>query len=681
MSDFNDNQRQHVRITFQHIDELMSEVVRVLDPADAQSPFARHVPDASPVQRRVMADYAVRIRATMRQALEANDVTLPPPHISAVWAARIALTSADIAVEELKPAHMRGYGELSEKAKNELDLIASEIGDLLHRMDAFLAQGSTRDALARLDRLEKTTDEARILRELGRMITVHGLIRCRLTLDMLVDRLESKTFEVALFGRVSSGKSSLLDYILQTDLLPVGVTPVTAIPTRVTYGPSARAVIGFAESPRLVIDPHLLAEYATEQQNPANAKHVTRIDLELPTSRLQEGITFVDTPGLGSLAASGAAESLAYLPHCDLGIVLVDASSTIIPEDIAVVNALYHAGADAIVLLTKVDMLAPQDRERAVGYAATQLYANLGIAVPVHPVSVKGESSKLCDEWVDQDLIPRLQAHRKLAAASLHRKVFGLRDAVLDELKRRRRRMEGRIEQQPSGREDAGARRKVEALAHLDNAKGGHIAVLEDTTAVINEIVDDVANHLAARWRENHATDAEITGAIATTIEKHSTTIATDLSRELIALRQFLAEALSSARNDRRADGDDDLPKLIDMPVLATTSIVAHVHVRKPVLGFMGTHVLRHGARKQLEDQLAPRLKEAFYRYGKRLDDWRSHAILELRRAFTAQSELSQAGRDEEPKNRAGQDTAGFDEIERDIRALEQLMQPMLPVG
>jgi hypothetical protein len=65
---------------------------------------------------------------------------------------------------------------------------------------------------------------------------------------MLLDRMESAAFEVGVFGRVSSGKSSLLNYILQTDVLPIGVTPVTAIPTRISHGPVAEAGIEFAEA-------------------------------------------------------------------------------------------------------------------------------------------------------------------------------------------------------------------------------------------------------------------------------------------------------------------------------------------------------------------------------------------------------------------------------------------------
>jgi hypothetical protein len=64
-----------------------------------------------------------------------------------------------------------------------------------------------------------------------------------------------------------------LNYILQTDVLPIGVTPVTAIPTRISHGPVAEAGIEFAEAQPQIIALSELPEFATEQENPGNKKH------------------------------------------------------------------------------------------------------------------------------------------------------------------------------------------------------------------------------------------------------------------------------------------------------------------------------------------------------------------------------------------------------------------------
>ena len=101
-------------------------------------------------------------------------------------------------------------------------------------------------------------------------------------LATIIDRLETDAFEIAVFGRVSSGKSSLLNHIVGQDLLPVGVNPITAVPTRLAYGPEPRATAWFADRKPEQFGIERLAEFVTEQHNPANIQHVTRIVVELP---------------------------------------------------------------------------------------------------------------------------------------------------------------------------------------------------------------------------------------------------------------------------------------------------------------------------------------------------------------------------------------------------------------
>ena len=127
------------------------------------------------------------------------------------------------------------------------------------------------------------------------------------------------------------------------DVLPVGVTPVTAVPTRIIHGEDSSLTVAFADAPGKTFEVRQLGEFATEQHNPNNIKHVTRVTITIPVSRLSEGVSFVDTPGLGSLATGGAAETLVYLPRCDLGVVLIDAGSTLTEEDVRTIRALQEA--------------------------------------------------------------------------------------------------------------------------------------------------------------------------------------------------------------------------------------------------------------------------------------------------------------------------------------------------
>ena len=83
---------------------------------------------------------------------------------------------------------------------------------------------------------------------------------------------------------------------------------------------SCEAGIEFAEAQPQIISLSELSEFATEQKNAGNKKHVTRIFVKLPSSRLAEGVTFVDTPGLGSLAVAGAEERLRICRGAILGL-------------------------------------------------------------------------------------------------------------------------------------------------------------------------------------------------------------------------------------------------------------------------------------------------------------------------------------------------------------------------
>ena len=222
----------------------------------------------------------------------------------------------------------------------------------------------------------------------------------------------------------------------------MGVNPITAVPTRLGYGCDPRATAWFADRKPEQFGIERLAEFVTEQHNPSNAQHVTRIVVELPAHRLREGVVYVDTPGLGSLATSGAAETKAYLPRCDLGVVLIDAGSTLTQDDLATVQTLYGAGIPASVLLSKADLLAPADRDRALQYVAGHIRSDLGLELPVHAISIKAEHSDLLEKWLDTEILPLYDRHAELARQSVKRKIGTLRLGVEAALKMRLRRSE-----------------------------------------------------------------------------------------------------------------------------------------------------------------------------------------------------------------------------------------------
>ncbi|HUL41890.1 MAG TPA: dynamin family protein [Burkholderiales bacterium] len=646
MAALNKNQQSRVLTTLTYVDELLSDIARILDAVQNQSPLSKYIANATPVQQKVITDYTARARTLMRSLLEEQRVALPQPTVDAVWAARVALRAAEIAIEELEPQYMHGYGELSEEGRKALNRMVSQLIELLDQMESYLSQGGAGELRARLQRLEAATDEARLLAELERIITAHGLVEFRATLEMLVERMESHTLEVAVFGRVNSGKSSLLNHILKTDVLPIGITPVTAIPLRIVFGPKRWGRAWFVDAAPESFDLGRLSEFAAEQYNPSNMRHVTRINVELPVSMLKEGVTFSDTPGLGSFAAAGANESLAFLPRCDLAIVLVDAASLLTPEDVRLTNALYRSGASVMVLLSKADLLSAEDRWKAQSYVQCELETRLGLEIPVHLVSVKNGDIALCDQWMNEVLFPGLRDHGKLARLSIRQKLWMLRDAIIAALDRRlSTALQTASDDWPQRRQEAN-RVLSEAYAQLDVARGHRPDNFKELGDTVGEILVEAAHNAGVLCKQTDEPSSDITALVLASLHSRANLEATTVARDLMQLRASLCNALASAS---KAAGvapilDEDLPRPIAMPAMNGAAFIPRIIVRRPLLGFPSARIFAYSIRRQLRKRAtAAQLSSALIEFGKKLDGWRWEMLDSMRHHFVAKSDLIRA--------------------------------------
>jgi GTP-binding protein EngB required for normal cell division len=652
---FSEHHQRHVRTTFQYIDKLVSEAEHAMTDAGSPSPFQRHSDDTTPIQRKVTHDYILRIREAMRHAMEELNIPPSEPHSGAVWAAAINLMYCSISLNELTPGRMRAYGPLSPEAAERLDGIRAELDGLINKLRTYLGKGAGGDLQQRLQQLGKTRDEIRLLSEIERIVTAHGLVEFRGTLTMLLDRMESAAFEVGVFGRVSSGKSSLLNHILQTDVLPIGVTPVTAIPTRISHGPVAEAGIEFAEAQPQIIPLSELPEFATEQKNPGNKKHVTRIFVKLPSERLAEGVTFVDTPGLGSLAVSGAEETIAYLPRCDLGIVLIDASAGLTPDDLIVVQALYQAGASAMVLISKADLFSPADREQMIAYVKANLHNELRVEPPVHAVSVFGADAALCDRWFESELRPFLAQHQELAIISQKRKIGALREAVTSALERRLQVGTEALSRE-SGALPHGA---TEALRDgdriLERAQGEAFFLTRKIMKMQRAIIDVAAHRIAAAMVESENANAA---------SIFSETLTSLIAEPVAATLRLIEQTRESASGWASSD---ELPKPAGMPMLDVNEISKIIVIEKPrMISLFGKGVLASYVQRRLENDYDRTLLEFLSLYANRLRRWMEQSINALRNAFSAFSDMHRAHFDAAP---AASDAS---EIQKDLRILRE---------
>ena len=634
----NSNHERRLSVTCRHIDKLLAEMESALNVSTSKLAFPQYAPDLSPAQRRVIEDYIGRIRAQLVRVLDGQGIERPPADIPVSRSLHSHLTFVDIATEELKPEYMRGYGEVPPAAAVELNGIAGELQGLVRQLDQYLMRGSRENLAERLMRLEQSGDEVSLLKKLESVIAEHGLVEFRSTLSMILDRLEDNSFEIAIFGRVSSGKSSLLNAMLGTDVLPVGVTPITAVPTRLLYGEPPAVHVWFANRQPERFDISQLPEFVAEQLNRGNEKHVTRIVVQLPSPRLREGIAFVDTPGLGSLATRGAAETLAYLPRCDLGVVLIDAGSTLTPDDLQTIQIIYDAAIPATVLLSKADLLTLQDRASVIGYVKDHIKEELNLDLAVRAVSVMAESKDLVAQWFEEDIAPLYSQRQELKLRSIRRKLGALRQSIEIALRSRLRRNDQispvKVEQlrvvESELRQASGRLEEMKKIAH------GVAKDLEYSSARILRLA---AATLVESWSKQGASEDAapeiVSHAILGTVQEQTES----LRRRMEAMAHKLHETIRSAAQVLEMEdkpGEQEFSAVVrELPAFDPGPL--DIRLSRPfLLSLLGGNLSTSLVTKRLAGTIGEQFAKSLAVYRALLYDWSDRTLSQIQRRFDA---------------------------------------------
>lgn len=662
----NESHQRRLLANAQYADRLLGDIESILSAAESKSAFPKYRPDISLHQARQLRSQMARFRDHLCRVLDAVGVRRETAQFGSLHSIKVTLTFVRIAVQEMAPEYLRGYGELSDEALSQIRGLCTELESLINGMERNLALGEAVDLQARLERLQQTPGESGLLRLLDRVTNEHELAEFRAPLLNLVDRLESPHFEIAVFGRVSSGKSSLLNRLLGTEVLPVGVNPITAVPTRIVFNKEPSLTVTFVDRQTQRHPIEDLSRYASEEHNAGNELGVIRLVVALPSSRLRNGLVLVDTPGLGALAVAGAAETLSYLPQCDLGIILISAASPINDEDLNTIQALTQAAIPVMVLLSKADLLSEQDRQKAAEYSRKEVLNHLGLTVGVHAVSTFPQSSDLLEEWFRDELAPLFDRQQELAKLSVRRKAGAMREAVIKALHAKLGSANGQIpssaleEAERSLRTAAGlieeARRGC--IDHTDGMRNLHEAAMQAAVSSLAEERNIPGADLAATLVRNAAESTAAEGAEG-------------LARRLSELAGRLQEALSTAEQALHTDRlppDDYLKGCVrEIPrfELALPEIPLSPQWL-PASGMLG----RAWLSGRLKRSLDPNLRTAFTNFSRALAVWSTGVLAELQRRFDEKADVyrAQLGRLMKQKRLSGD---AQERTERDLAELE----------
>lgn len=203
-----------------------------------------------------------------------------------------------------------------------------------------------------------------------------------------IPKLESERFHLVVLGEFNHGKSTFVNALLGSDILPTGITPTTASINHVVHAaaPSARVVLTSGESQPL--EPGQIKEWVTVAGN--RASEVSFVEVGYPSPLLMNNVVLVDTPGVNDLNEQRAEVTYGYVPRADAVVFLLDAGQALKDSEREFLRSRVLEGArDRLVfVLGKMDMLSPDERVAVVDYVKKNLAAMMPAPV-LFPLSAK----------------------------------------------------------------------------------------------------------------------------------------------------------------------------------------------------------------------------------------------------------------------------------------------------
>ena len=207
----------------------------------------------------------------------------------------------------------------------------------------------------------------------------------------LAVRLRASLFYLACVGQFKRGKSTLLDALLGETVLPIGVVPITAIPTIVRYGLERTARVLLKEGQWHSISVNRVEDYVSEIENPENVKGVEAVEVFLPNEILHSGVCLVDTPGISSVFELNTAVTESFIPHIDAALVVLGSDPPISGEELSLITRIAERVPDLLYVLNKADRLPATENEEAKRFASEVLERRLNRPVHLFEVSAKEE--------------------------------------------------------------------------------------------------------------------------------------------------------------------------------------------------------------------------------------------------------------------------------------------------
>lgn len=254
-------------------------------------------------------------------------------------------------------------------------------------------------------------------------------------LRLLPQQLQAGKLTLAVLGQFKRGKSTLINALLGTKLMPTSVLPLTSVVTRVTYSENPALFIHFADGREENHPVEAISEFVTEEKNPENKKGVEWAEVRWNCDFLNRPVQLVDTPGVGSVYNHNTETSEAFLGHIDAAVFVLGVDPVLTQTELEWLVKVKNEGERFFFVLNKVDQLSQREVEEVLAFAHARLNEIWGNPGRIYPLSAKKALAEPNDPHFSafrHDLIAFLdsEAERTLYQSSKRKLVKGIQDIL-----------------------------------------------------------------------------------------------------------------------------------------------------------------------------------------------------------------------------------------------------------
>ncbi len=196
-----------------------------------------------------------------------------------------------------------------------------------------------------------------------------GFLTPRLKNDIseLDEKVKGDKFYLVVLGLFKRGKSSFINSILESNVVPTGVIPLTAIITFIEYAENPSAKIYFEDNETKEVSVEEVADYVAEEKNPNNEKGVLKVVIYTPNPLLKK-IVLIDTPGVGSSLEHNTEATLRFVDKIDAALFILSTDIPVTKLEVEFLRELKTKVPRIIFILNKSDLLQNEKLKELISY-------------------------------------------------------------------------------------------------------------------------------------------------------------------------------------------------------------------------------------------------------------------------------------------------------------------------